>query len=129
MLLQITGTNRGDFNGDGLINNSDYLILRDNLQEAHTYEFEGELTGDYFVDLDDFREFKTIFAAQGVGSLDGLTVPEPASFVLLAAAAVPLAHRSSAENESVIALAHRHAGGAAGRRLSIGARECGAADV
>lgn len=91
VILQITGTQRGDFNGDGIINNADYLILRDNMQKAFTYEAQGELTGDYFVDLNDFRAFKQIFATQGVGSLDGFTVPEPTSLALLGVAAIPLA--------------------------------------
>lgn len=91
VILQITGTQRGDFNGDGIVNNADYLILRDSLQEAHTYEAQGELTGDYFVDLDDFRAFKQIFAAVGVGSLDGFSVPEPTSLALLALATAPFA--------------------------------------
>ncbi|MGD9635307.1 MAG: PEP-CTERM sorting domain-containing protein, partial [Pirellulales bacterium] len=86
VLLQITGVNRGDFNGDGSINTSDYLILRDNLQEAHTYEFEGELTGDYLVDLNDFRAFKTIYdSANGAGSFAVMaqSVPEPSTGVLV----------------------------------------------
>jgi Dockerin type I domain/PEP-CTERM motif len=85
VLMQITGVKRGDLNGDGSINATDYAVLRDNLQKTRVYEFEGELTGDGFVNLDDFRAFKNLFAAGGSGSIDfsGVGVPEPSTFALL----------------------------------------------
>jgi hypothetical protein len=89
VILQVTGTIFGDLNGDGFVNTTDYTTLRDNLQEAHTFEFQGELTGDYKVDLNDFRAFKTAYDMHnGAGSFDimlsGLNVPEPTSLGLLA---------------------------------------------
>jgi hypothetical protein len=85
VVMQITGIKRGDFNGDGAINAADYAILRDNLQETHTYEFEGELTHDYFVDLDDLRLFKLAYEAAnpGAGGLAALGIPEPSSLILV----------------------------------------------
>lgn len=85
VVMQITGIKRGDFNGDGDVNAVDYAILRNNLQEAHTYEFEGELTNDYFVDLDDFRLFKLAYEAAnpGAGGLAALGIPEPSSLLLV----------------------------------------------
>ena len=55
------------------------------MQTAKTYEFEGELTNDYFVDLDDFRLFKRFYEAAnpGAGGLAGLGVPEPSSLLLV----------------------------------------------
>lgn len=100
VILQITGTIFGDLNGDGLVNTTDYTTLRDNLQEAQTFEFEGELTGDYKVDLNDFRAFKTAYdAANGAGSFAAMVaatnVPEPTSLGLLVTLASLLALISS----------------------------------
>jgi hypothetical protein len=85
VVLQIIGIKRGDLNGDGSINNADYLILRDNMQKSSLYEFEGELTGDAKIDLNDFRVFKNLFAAGGSGTIDfsGSGVPEPATWMLM----------------------------------------------
>ena len=67
VLMQITGVKRGDFNGDGLINAADYAILRDHMQQSFTYEFQGELTGDYFVNLNDFRAVQDTLRSAGHG--------------------------------------------------------------
>jgi hypothetical protein len=90
VLLQITGVTAGDLNGDGLVNSADYAFVRNNQQTAKLYKAEGELTGDGFVDLEDFRAFKDLFAAgagAGGGSL-GASVPEPSSLLTIVAAAV-----------------------------------------
>jgi hypothetical protein len=88
VIMQIKGIKDGDLNGDGNVNTTDYAILRDNLNEPHTYVFEGELNGDYVVDLNDFRAFKTAYdVANGAGSFSalvgGVSVPEPSSLGLL----------------------------------------------
>jgi hypothetical protein len=85
VIMQITGLKRGDFDGDGDVDVTDYATLRNNMNEAHTYEFEGELTNDYVVDLNDFRLFKTLYEAAnpGAGGLEALGVPEPSSLLLL----------------------------------------------
>jgi hypothetical protein len=96
VILQIAGVTQGDFNGDGFVNATDYVVLRDNLQEAHTFEFEGELTGDFFVDLNDFRAFKTIYdSLNGAGAFVAMVaitgVPEPSTLLLASLAATFLA--------------------------------------
>ena len=90
VIIQIVGIKRGDLNGDGSITNTDYLILRDNMQEVHPYEFDGELTGDGIVDLNDFRAFKSLFAAGGSGTIDfsANSVPEPATWMLVLVSAL-----------------------------------------
>ena len=85
VILQITGVKQGDLDGDGDIDATDYATLRDNQQETHLFQFEGELTDDSFVNLDDFRAFKNFFNAQGAGggALGGANVPEPSTFALV----------------------------------------------
>ena len=86
VLFQITGVAPGDLNGDGSVNATDYGLVRDNQQLAQIYEAQGELTGDNFVNLDDFRAFKTIFApgaGAGSGGLATAGVPEPSTLVLV----------------------------------------------
>lgn len=87
LLFQVTGKLPGDLNGDGAVNSADYALVRDNQQNARLYEAQGEITGDGFVDLQDFRAFKTLFASSGSGSLTGeVGVPEPGTLVLLSLA-------------------------------------------
>lgn len=85
VIMQVMGIKRGDLDGDGDVDLIDYAALRDNIGEAHTYEVDGELTGDYVVDLNDFRLFKTFYEAAnpGAGGLAGIGVPEPSAFVLV----------------------------------------------
>lgn len=84
VLLQVAGTKAGDFNGDGNVDSADYTILRNNQQVATDYSAQAELTNDGFVDLDDFRAFKTIFNSSGSGSLAVGNVPEPSNLGLVA---------------------------------------------
>ncbi len=108
VVLQIAPVLKGDFNGDGMITIADYNILAGNIEAGACYtspggirgcpfEADGDLTGDYRVDLNDFRAFKTLYAAgsgaspaAGATASPGGTVPEPATgaLLLLAAAAV-----------------------------------------
>ncbi len=88
VLLQITGVMAGDLDGDGDIDPTDYGIVRDHQQQAQLYNAQGELTGDGFVNLNDFRAFKALYDAQnGAGSfaaaLESAQVPEPSSLALV----------------------------------------------
>lgn len=68
----------GDFNGDQVVDLTDYSILKAHWLAAVTpYEF-GDVTGDGFVDLADFSRFKTEYFESN-SSAGGLpaNVPEP----------------------------------------------------
>jgi PEP-CTERM motif len=79
----------GDTDGDGVIEPEDLTPIRTNYRHQVSTRAEGDLTGDFFVDFADFRQWKTAFLNSGAGgSLDGfdlrfLSVPEPTSLVLL----------------------------------------------
>jgi hypothetical protein len=88
VILQISGTLAGDFNGDGLINLTDYGILRDNLQESHDFLAEGEITGEGFTNLNDFRAWKSLPQVVASGVLATIAVPEPGTMALAAIGAI-----------------------------------------
>jgi hypothetical protein len=91
----------GDANRDGLLNSTDWDLVRDNLGANHdgltreeAYKL-GDLTHDGFGDIRDFDEFREAYeAANGLGSFATMvaasTVPEPSSILLLAAGAAGL---------------------------------------
>jgi hypothetical protein len=87
LLLQITGTMAGDVNGDGMVDETDYGIVRDKQQTASFYEADGDLNGDGIVNLNDFRAIKNLINAQpgGAAMLNSIAagVPEPATWVLV----------------------------------------------
>jgi hypothetical protein len=84
VLLEIAGTLPGDFNGDGSINLTDYGIIRDNLEEAHSYLFEGDIVRDGVVDLADFRAWKSLPSVINSGVLAQIaSIPEPSSMMLI----------------------------------------------
>jgi hypothetical protein len=84
VLLEIAGTLPGDFNGDGSINLTDYAVIRDNLEEAHTYLFEGDIVRDGIVDLADFRAWKSLPSVINSGVLAEIAaIPEPSSMMLI----------------------------------------------
>lgn len=76
----------GDFNNDGFVNTTDYQIIIDPnnwLQDVPngTLGGRGDLTGNGFVDLDDFSGFKPLFEAANPGVPLAAPVPEPKTFV------------------------------------------------
>jgi hypothetical protein len=108
VVMEIAPVMPGDFDGNGSLTTADYNILAGNIAEGACYdspagirgcpfEADGELTGDYVVDLNDFRAFKTLFAAGAGGgsggSTGGANVPEPSTggLALVAAAAIAAA--------------------------------------
>jgi hypothetical protein len=84
VLLEIAGTLPGDFNGDGAINLTDYGIIRDNLETAKDYLYQGDIVRDGYVDLNDFRAWKNLPSVISSGVLAQIAaIPEPSSLVLV----------------------------------------------
>ena len=71
----------GDFNGDGVVDTADYMVLAGNLGTG-TGPTQGDMNGDGSVDLSDVGAFAAAFPAPA-----GAAVPEPAglSMILMAA--------------------------------------------
>lgn len=79
----------GDLNGDFLVNQADYTILKQNWLLPVTAGTNGDLNGDGTVSLADFVLFKQDYNVfNGIGSASALAVPvpEPHSLVLMALA-------------------------------------------
>lgn len=74
------GSIAGDANGNGAANIADYVLIRDNLEKSVTRWTNGDLNGDAYVDLTDFRKW-TLAVPPEVAALAG--VPEPSTAVLL----------------------------------------------
>lgn len=92
VLIEIAGTLPGDFNGDGVINLTDYGVIRDNLETSRKYLFEGDIVRDGFVDLNDFRAWKNLPSVISSGVLAQIAaIPEPSSIVLLTGSAALVA--------------------------------------
>ena len=74
----------GDFDGDGLVDFSDFLILGDNfLSHLDGPVTAGDIDFDGDVDLDDFGQFKILFnESQGASVTASAAVPEPSAAVL-----------------------------------------------
>lgn len=83
----------GDTDNDGVIEPEDLTPIRNNWRKQVAARTDGDLTGDFFVDFADFRQWKTAFIGAGSGgSLEGidfgfLNVPEPATLTLFACSA------------------------------------------
>lgn len=73
----------GDFDSDGDVGFSDFLILRDNLGTGTNFT-EGDINFDGQVNLKDFIELKALFAGGGAG--EAAAVPEPSAHLLLSVA-------------------------------------------
>jgi hypothetical protein len=80
----------GDLNGDGLVNMTDYGILKSDFFSQVPTMTGADLSGDGKVNLQDFLYFKQDYLAAN-GNVIGLpvNVPEPASMVLICLAAGP----------------------------------------
>jgi hypothetical protein len=76
----------GDVNGDALINDADFNIIRDHLFSSGT-RAQGDLTNDGTVDFRDFRAWKVAHEGAGSGASISSGVPEPTGGVLLLIAA------------------------------------------
>ena len=60
-----TVTNNGDFNGDGIVGNGDYLIMRDNFGKPTVPGQDSDLTdlnGDGTTDLTDYSLFRMLMS-------------------------------------------------------------------
>ncbi|WP_442483246.1 hypothetical protein [Aeoliella sp. SH292] len=71
----------GDVNLDGVVNDADYAIIRDNLFESVALREDGDLNDDGIVDFADFQIWKE--APQNSSTLFSNVVPEPSSLVTL----------------------------------------------
>jgi hypothetical protein len=69
----------GDVDGDGLVNNVDFDIIRGNFLNSATTRADGDLNRDFLVDFTDFRLWKDNVPA-GLGSL--VDIPEPGTLTL-----------------------------------------------
>lgn len=80
-------TKFGDFNGDNLVDDFDFSALTGHwLQSVAPYQ-DGDVTGDGYVSLLDFHRFKDSYY-EGKATLAAIGVPEPATNILLASAAL-----------------------------------------
>lgn len=82
----------GDVDGNGTVDLVDFGIIRDNFGVG-TLPSEGDLTRDGEVDLADYGVWEANFGGSSFGLVELLTVPEPGSFVLLAAGAALVRRR------------------------------------
>jgi hypothetical protein len=75
----------GDVNGDRLVNNADFDVIRTNFLLSATTREEGDLNRDGLVEFADFRIWKDNVPA-GIGS--AASIPEPGALVLVECALV-----------------------------------------
>jgi hypothetical protein len=75
----------GDTNGDGLVDiDIDLAAIAAHFRQTVTSTEEGDITGDLFVDFDDFDLWKRNYTGPiPAGALSFLSVPEPGSALLL----------------------------------------------
>jgi hypothetical protein len=72
----------GDADGDGDADINDYQVIRANLEKPAAGRFQGaDLTGDAFVDLNDFRRWANVAPPAVVASV---SIPEPSAMGLAA---------------------------------------------
>jgi len=82
ILLETISTAPGDVDGDGDADPNDFFIIRDNFRRNAASRGDGDLTGDGFVNFEDYRQWKDTQS----GSLELYTllgVPEPGSVALV----------------------------------------------
>lgn len=83
----------GDVDGDRIVDNTDFEIIRGAFFESVLTREEGDLTGDGFVDFDDFNQWKV---AANAATAAAAVVPEPTCLVLFVLAAACVAPRRRA---------------------------------
>jgi PEP-CTERM motif len=86
----------GDYNQDGAVDAADYTVWRDHLGTSFALGGNGDETDDSagVVDQADYALWKANFGnLAGSGAFSNAAVPEPSTFVLLAAAIVGIALR------------------------------------
>ena len=86
----------GDYNGDGMVDQADYVVWRNNLGNSVTAGTGADGNGNGTVDVADYQVWKTNFgttATASISSLNGAAVPEPSTVVLLALAGMAVGLR------------------------------------
>jgi hypothetical protein len=87
----------GDVNGDRVVNNADFDIIRGNFLLSATTVAEGDLNRDGLVEFADFRIWKNNVPA-GIGS--AASIPEPGTLILMECALLFCIGRSSRRHRS-----------------------------
>ena len=87
----------GDVNGDRVVNNADFDIIRGNFLLSATTREEGDLNRDGLVEFADFRIWKNN-APAGIGS--GASIPEPGTLILAECAILLCIGRFSRRNRA-----------------------------
>jgi hypothetical protein len=91
----------GDFNGDGLVNLSDYSVWRDSLGTSGDF-LPADATGNGVVDAGDYQVWKQNFGTVVANtSVTTASVPEPTTLLLIAGACLILATRHIGGRHSV----------------------------
>lgn len=86
----------GDVDGIDGVTLDDFFIIRENFNQAVSDRSMGDLTGDNFVDLNDFGQWQVNAPPAVAAAADWVVVPEPRSAVLvLFAMFLPLLGRNS----------------------------------
>jgi hypothetical protein len=90
-MLPATLTSQGDYNGDGIVDSSDYVVWRNSMGQTGA-SLAADGNGDYHIDANDLgawrRNFGDSVVASGLASAAG--VPEPSSIGLLLMSAAAL---------------------------------------
>jgi hypothetical protein len=83
-ILPATLTSQGDYNGDGIVDSSDYVVWRNSMDQTGA-SLAADGNGDYHIDANDLgawrRNFGNAVVTSGLASAVG--VPEPNSLMLL----------------------------------------------
>jgi hypothetical protein len=78
----------GDVNGDLMVDEDDYAIIRMNMFTEVSSRGEGDLVFDGLVDFRDFKEWKSHASGAVLAAVFGNRVPEPGTFFLLSVVAL-----------------------------------------
>lgn len=88
----------GDYNGNGTVDTADYVIWREGLGQSNTSPigFLADGDGDGQVDQDDYNIWRANYGETTArGSLTSAGVPEPATWLMLVVATLPLLNAAS----------------------------------